>query len=149
MARHWTTELRRRIYLLLEQGPLDRGIAIDRLLVTLIVVNLFAVALESVPAIGGPYKLEFDLIEIFSLVVFTVEYGLRLWCAVDHAPYRHRSAMRSRIKYVTSLAGIIDLFAVLPFVYAFTFEASTLSDEDLRRLRDACAALSEPHEDSR
>jgi voltage-gated potassium channel len=118
MARHWTTELRRRIYLLLEQGPLDRGIAIDRLLVTLIVVNLFAVALESVPAIGGPYKLEFDLIEIFSLVVFTVEYGLRLWCAVEHGPLRHLPAWRARLVYALSAAGIVDLLAVLPFWFA-------------------------------
>ena len=31
----------------------------------------------------------FVAIEIFSLVVFTVEYGLRLWVAVEHGPHRH------------------------------------------------------------
>ena len=53
-----------------------------------------------------------SLIEIFSLVVFSVEYGLRLWVAVEHGPNRHLSALRARLKYALSPAGIIDLLAV-------------------------------------
>ena len=49
------------------------------LLVALILINLLAVALELVPAIGARYALVFRAIELFSLVVFTVEYRLRLW----------------------------------------------------------------------
>ena len=47
--------LRRRIHLVLEQGPVGEplGVVIDRLLMALIVVNLVAVALESVPAYGA------------------------------------------------------------------------------------------------
>ena len=98
MARDKVKELRRRVYLVLEQGPVDNGIGgvIDRLLVVLILGNLVAVALESVPEIGARYKLAFDLIEYFSLVVFTVEYGLRLWCAVEHGPHQHLSGVRAR-----------------------------------------------------
>jgi len=120
MARHGLSELRRRIYLVLEQGPVGGGIgiAVDRLLIALIVINLFAVTLESVPAIGTRYSLAFDLIEIFSLFVFTVEYGLRLWCAVEHGPLRHLAAWRARLIYARSAAGIIDLLAVLPFWFA-------------------------------
>jgi len=120
MARNKVKELRRRVYLVLEQGPVDNGIGgvIDRLLVVLIVGNLVAVALESVPAMGARYKLAFDLIEYFSLVVFTVEYGLRLWCAVEHGPHQHLSGMRARLKYALSPAGIVDLAAVLPFWFA-------------------------------
>ena len=88
---------------------------IDRLLIALIVVNLFAVALESVPSIGTPYALTFALIEAFSLVVFTVEYGLRLWAAAEHVPYRHLSATQARMKYALSATGLVDLLAVLPF----------------------------------
>ena len=130
MARARVTELRRRVYLVLEQGPVGNrlGIVVDRLLVALILVNLVAVAIESVPAIGARYALAFILIEIFSLVVFTVEYGLRLWVAVEHGPHRHLRAARARLKYALSPAGIIDLIAVLPFWFAFVLP------DDLRLL---------------
>ena len=84
MPRSKIRDLRRRVYLALEQGPVGErvGAVVDRLLVTLILLNLVAVALESVPAIGAHYALTFDLIEYVSLAVFTVEYGLRLWVAV-------------------------------------------------------------------
>ena len=130
MARDKVTELRRRVYLVLEQGPVgDRmGVVADRLLVALILINLVAVALESVPEIGTRYALGFAVIEIFSLVVFTVEYGLRVWVAIEHGPHRHLAAMHSRLKYALSPAGIVDLAAVLPFWFAFVLP------DDLRLL---------------
>ena len=125
MARVRVTELRRRVYQVLEQGPVGdaMGVVIDRLLVLLILLNLVAVALESVPEYGARYALAFNLIEIVSLVVFTVEYGLRLWVAVEHGPHRHLNGARARLKYALSPAGIVDLAAVLPFWFAFVLPA--------------------------
>ena len=130
MARDKVTELRRRVYQVLEQGPVGdvMGVIADRLLVALILTNLIAVALESVPEIGARYAFGFVAIEIFSLVVFTVEYGLRLWVAIEHGPHRHLAAMHSRLKYALSPAGIVDLVAVLPFWFAFVLP------DDLRLL---------------
>ena len=120
MARDKLRDIRRRIYLVLEQGPVGDGVSVvvDRALVLLILINLAAVALESVPSLRMSYGLVFGAIEYFSLVAFTVEYGLRLWCAVEHGPYRDHSPLRARLKYVLSPAGIIDLVAVLPFWFA-------------------------------
>ena len=120
MARHRLKDLRRRVYQVLEQGPVgDRlSTAVDRFLVLLIVVNLLAVALESMPQYQARYAALFALVEYLSLVVFTVEYGLRLWCAVEHGPHQHLAARRARMKYALSTAGIIDLIAVLPFWFA-------------------------------
>ncbi len=52
MARDKVSELRRRTYLVLEEGPVGDGLSVlvDRLLVSLILINVIAVALESVPA---------------------------------------------------------------------------------------------------
>jgi voltage-gated potassium channel len=121
MSRERWKELRRRTHAVLEQGAVgDRTTRlVDRLLVSLIVVNLIAVALESVPAYAARYAFAFALIEYVSLAVFTVEYALRLWSAVEHGPYRHLSPPRARVKYALSPAGIIDLIAVLPFWFAF------------------------------
>jgi len=120
MARHGIRELRRRVYHVLEQGPVgDRlSTAVDRFLVLLIVVNLMAVALQSIPRYESRYATTFAIIEFFSLVVFTVEYALRLWSAVEHGPHQHLSAKRARLKYALSAAGMIDLIAVLPFWFA-------------------------------
>ena len=117
MPRDRLNELRRRVYLVLEQGPVGDhvGIIVDKLLVALILINLVAVALESVPEIGNRYAFGFAAIEYFSLIVFTVEYGLRLWAAIEHGPHRHLAAIRSRLKYALSPAGLVDLIAVLPF----------------------------------
>ena len=82
---HSTSNLRRRLYEILERGSAgDRASLIfDRCIVTLIIVNLTAVTLESIPSLAASYGLWFDAIEYGSLVVFTVEYGLRLWAAVE------------------------------------------------------------------
>ena len=125
MAREKTRDLRRRVYQVLEQGPVgDRmSVVVDRFLVALILVNLVAVALQTMPAFEPAYALWFDIIEIFSLVVFTVEYGLRLWVAAEHGPHRHLSATRARLKYALSPAGLVDLIAVLPFWFALVLPA--------------------------
>jgi voltage-gated potassium channel len=121
MSRERWKELRRRTHAVLDQGSVGDGTSrlVDRLLVGLIIVNLIAVALESVPAYQTRYALIFALIEYVSLVAFTVEYVLRLWSAVEHGPYRHLSPLRARLKYALSPSGIVDLVAVLPFWFAF------------------------------
>jgi voltage-gated potassium channel len=120
MARNRLNDLRRRVYQVLEQGPVGDGVStwVDRALVILIVINLAAVALESIPQYGMRYATAFVLIEYVSLLVFTVEYGLRLWCAIEHGPHQHLRHSRARMKYALSTAGIIDLIAVLPFWFA-------------------------------
>src|ERR1019366_8880775 len=60
--------------------------------------NAVPVVIESVPEYGARYALAFNLIEIVSLVVFTVEYGLRLWVAVEHGPPPHLNCARARVK---------------------------------------------------
>src|SRR4029453_9844796 len=100
MARSRTRNLRRRVYQVLEQGPIGDGVStwVDRALVTLIVFNLIAVALESMPQYATRYTTAFAWIEYFSLAVFTIEYALRLWVAVEHGPYRHHPHMLARLK---------------------------------------------------
>ena len=118
---HRSSDLRRRVYEVLERSrPEDRvGLVIERGIVALIVVNLVAVALETVPDLGRRYALLFDVIEWVSLAVFTVEFALRVWVAPEHAPLHHLTARARRLRYLGSGAGIVDLLAVLPFWFAF------------------------------
>ena len=75
------------------QGSLGDGLStwVDRALVMLIVVNLVAVSLESIPRYEARYATIFALIEYVSLLVFTVELacgcGRRL--SMDHTAISH------------------------------------------------------------
>ena len=125
LHRHSTSDLRRQVYEVLERGSASDRISLltDRFFVALIFINLVAIVLGSVPQLEARYSLWFDLIEYGSLVVFTVEYLLRVWVAVEHAPRKHLSKRAARLKYVLSAPGLIDLFAVLPFWFSFLVPA--------------------------
>jgi voltage-gated potassium channel len=75
--------------------------------------------LDSVPALQAQYGPLFIATELLSLVVFTIEYGLRVWVAAEHAPHRHSSERKARWEFVSSPLGVVDLLAVLPFWFAF------------------------------
>jgi voltage-gated potassium channel len=120
-----TLALRRRTHEILEQGPFGDATsrAVNHLLVAMIVVNLVATTLESVPALDARYGTVFWVIEWLSLILFTVEYLLRAWVAADNG-----HDLGARLKYVLSPIGIVDLLAVAPFWIGL------FSDADLRFL---------------
>jgi len=130
MNRSAAHDIRRRVHALLDHGPASRvGRILDRALVGLIVVNLVAVALESVPALARDYHVLFASIECVALAVFSIEYGLRIWVAREHGPHRHLTPFRARLKYMLSPEGLVDFVAVLPFWFA------PLLPDDLRMLQ--------------
>ena len=77
---------RYRCYELLEQGAVGDWASrlVDGLIIGLIVISLIAVVLESVPAFADRYHAWFVAVEVAALLAFTIEYGLRLWVAVEH-----------------------------------------------------------------
>ena len=95
-------DLRRRLYEILEHGTIgDRtGLIVGRLIVVLIVTNLVTMTLDSVPALQAQYGPLFIAIELLSLVVFTVEYALRVWVAAECAPHRHSSERKACWEFI-------------------------------------------------
>jgi voltage-gated potassium channel len=116
-----TMRLRRRLYEIMENGPVgDRtSRLVNWSIILLIVISLFSVILASVPELKAKYAVLFATIENIALVVFSIEFGVRVWIAVEHEPLRHLSPIRARTLFITSIAGLIDLAAVLPFWLAF------------------------------
>jgi voltage-gated potassium channel len=114
--RRWSA-LRHRLYEILEEAaPNDRAsLIVDRTIILVIVVNLVALVLESEPSLATQYRALFAGIEWFSLLFFTVEYGLRIWIAPEHLPYLRADARGARLAYLVSAPGIVDLLSVLPF----------------------------------
>jgi len=85
----------------------------DVVLVTLILLNVVAIVLESVDSIRRPYQELFDLFELLSVIFFTMEYILRLWVANEQEEYS--TPIWGNLKYAASLLAVIDLLAILPF----------------------------------
>ena len=53
-------------------------------------------------------------IEFISIIIFTIEYALRIWTA--NLLYPELNPIRARIRYITSPMAIIDLIAILPIL---------------------------------
>lgn len=85
----------------------------DRFIAWLIILNLFALLIELVPQIHEPYRVWFDRFDVFSVVVFTLEYLLRLYTAPEDPQFR--GAHRPRLAFVRNPFALVDLLAVLPF----------------------------------
>jgi hypothetical protein len=81
---------------------------------TVIVANIFAVLLESIPtidkAVGNDPGNFFDVFEAFSVTVFATEYALRLFCAP-----KNREALYSSFMYARSFFGIVDFMSTAPW----------------------------------
>lgn len=107
---------RRQVHLWLDQGAGDDLVAtlVHQGLIALICANVVAIVLESVPSFAARYGSAFELFEHASLVIFALEYLVRLWIAPEHARYRDIAPMRARLSYALSLPAIIDLVATLP-----------------------------------
>lgn len=86
-------------------------------IVTLILLNVVAMILESVQAIHVCVPHWFLGFEYFSVAVFSVEYVLRVWSCVEDPPYRR--PIRGRLRFVVSPLALVDLSAVLPFYLPF------------------------------
>jgi voltage-gated potassium channel Kch len=86
---------------------------IDKWIVILIVSNLFALVFEQIPAIFQAYEKWFHFFDIFSVVVFTIEYLLRFYLAPEDEEFKKRKYARG--SYVVSPFALIDLIAILPF----------------------------------
>jgi voltage-gated potassium channel Kch len=86
---------------------------VDNWLAALIVANVAAMLFEIVPAVYEPYKRWFHLFDVFSIVIFTFEYCVRLYIAPEDPEFAKERY--PRLKYALSLYALIDLLAILPF----------------------------------
>ena len=113
--------LRAHLYDILEKRDSDSrwGIIVDSFLVVLIVINVFAVILESVKEFHYEYGDYFFAFEVFSVAIFTAEYLARLWVVVDDPHETPYGALAARWHYMHSPMAIIDLLAILPFYLGF------------------------------
>jgi voltage-gated potassium channel len=127
--------LRHRVYQILEEPSRSDyvGRSAQGFLLTVICVNVVAMMLGSVADLAAAYKSWFDAIEFFSVIVFTVEYVLRLW-VITRSPRFHRPIL-GRLRYAVTPLALVDLVAVLPFYLPMLLPVNLLFIRVLRLMR--------------
>jgi len=107
--------LKYRIYEILEFAePDDRTSKyFDIFILGLILLNLIAVALETVDSLFNQYRFWFHVFDSFSVAVFTIEYILRVWTCTIRQPFQH--PLWGRLKFMVTPLALIDLLAIIPF----------------------------------
>jgi voltage-gated potassium channel len=117
-------DLRKRIYKIIEKAEDDDkgSLVFGRFLIILISLNILAVICSSFDNINNRYNNFFTIFEIVSVVIFTIEYILRILTAPEKFP-PSKEEPSSKIEpykdFIFSFMGIVDLCAILPFFLPF------------------------------
>lgn len=81
-------------------------------------INILSMFLETFDELAPAYNF-FELCENITVGVFCIEYALRIWTA-DHL-YPELGEGRSRLRFLLSFDGIVDLLTILPFFFLSGF----------------------------
>lgn len=126
------SRLQRTVFETLEgevHNPLSK--AVEIFIALLVVLNVLSIILESLHDLHVEYADWFYLFDSFSVVVFSIEYVLRVWSG--GAKYEigvKGNAWRGRKDYVFSPFGIVDFASTVPFYLQLLMPGA-----DLRMLR--------------
>ncbi len=85
----------------------------DATIIILIVINILAVILQSFQELSIRYDSFFTRLEFISVIIFTIEYILRI--STSNLKYPTKTKFKATIRYLFSFMALIDLFAILPF----------------------------------
>jgi voltage-gated potassium channel len=96
--------LREKVAFYLEDVETPIGIVINLTILGLIVLSLVIFVAGTYP-ISASVNSWLRTIDLTILVIFTIEYLIRLWCS------------NSKIKFVFSLFSLIDLLAIVPLLF--------------------------------
>ena len=91
------------LWSVLEDNTTKKGRYFDYFIQALIFLSLVSFSLDTLPNLSEEFRQFLDGFEVFSIIVFSIEYLLRVY--VSKKPF----------KYIFSFYGLIDIIAILPF----------------------------------
>lgn len=111
--------MKRRVYELLAlAAPGDNlSRAVDVFLLGLIALNIVAMVLETVQLCYELGPRFFAWFETVSVILFSVEYLLRVWSSTVSQAFR--APVSGRLRYMLTPLAVVDLLAILPFYLPF------------------------------
>ncbi len=113
---------KKRIFDIIQIGKKDDfpSRAFDIFIVWVIIINIAVLFLETFDELNG-YAPLFKIVEMITIVIFCVEYLLRIWTA--EYLYPGRWYCKAVLKFLVSFDGIVDLCTILPFFFLSGFIA--------------------------
>ncbi|QFJ54793.1 ion transporter [Pseudobutyrivibrio xylanivorans] len=94
--------------------------AFDIFITITICLNILVMVLQTYEQFSALFPF-FDLVSLITIIIFCVEYGLRIWTAdLLYPELPHGKAIK---KFLLSYDGIVDLFTILPFFFLSGFVA--------------------------
>jgi len=125
---------RRRIFNIIQIGNKDDfwSKSFDYLIVFVILLNLTVTLLSTFDSLQS-YSGVFKVVELVTIVFFTIEYILRLWTA-DYL-YPNVPRVTAVFRFVFSFLGIIDLLTFLPYYLPIIFPAGIVAFRIFRVIR--------------
>lgn len=95
--------MKQKLWLILENTNTKNGRFFEIFIQTLIFVSIVSFSIDTLPYISGNLSKILRGFEVFSIIIFSVEYLLRIYVS------------KKPLKYIFSFYGLIDLLAILPF----------------------------------
>lgn len=102
-------QLKQKLHLIIFGTDTPAGKRFDVILISLIILSVLALMLDSVAEISHDYAIGFLVVEWLFTLMFTIEYGVRIYCSPKPS------------KYIFSFYGLIDLISVLPSYLSIFF----------------------------
>ena len=123
--------LRAQVFALFNTTPHSHNVNkyIDNVVILAVLVSVVCIVLETVQEVNQVWSAEFHILDLITVCIFSIEYGLRVYSCCELQEYE--KPFKGRLKYMTSASALVDLIAVCPF-YIDIFLAKSL---DLRFLR--------------
>ncbi len=114
--------MRKRIFNIIQIGNRDDWVSrgFDILLTFVIMLNVIVTFMETFDDLSELFDV-FKVIEIVTVAFFCVEYVLRIITA-DYL-YPNEGPVKSRLHFLVSFDGIVDLLTILPFLFLSGFIA--------------------------
>lgn len=106
---------------------------VDYAIMSLIGLSTLGIFLSTYDNIVAKYGLWLDIIDYFTLAVFTVEVTLRIWCA-DLIDDRYKGVW-GRVRYCLSFYGLMDVLSTYTFYLALIFPIPYMTFKVLRVAR--------------
>ncbi|WP_339681854.1 ion transporter [Gimesia maris] len=114
--------MKQRLKQIIEDSDTKAGKTFDLTIQAIIVLSLICFSIETLPGLSDESRTLLHVIEVISVIIFTVEYLARVSVASD------------KTAFIFSFFGIIDLLAVLPFYLSTGLDLRSLRSFRLLRL---------------